>query len=315
VASLLLTAGSAAVARAEPPSQRVAPEPDGPPSLLGLSHGRAMLHFDYTFASAEPTDIVSRATLPGARAYAYAARWLLESPITSPRWYVGAAHDVAGASVPAGPTPGSGGSSLVPGNPEIWGRGLWTSEIGLSAGGGLGLVIPAPRKYSGVEDEVVRAVRVVRPWDVPHFEDRTLTLRPFLDLRHVTGPVTLQMRQGIDAAFRLRELGLLENRYDLAGLLRVYVGLRATSFMTIGLEIEELYELTADVSSPRCPAPCDEGRSALAFEPSVRLHLGGMTGALSMLVPLATPLRSEVASYMAARVHVDLPLPWGESEE
>jgi len=37
-----------------------------------------------------------------------------------------------------------------------------------------------------------------------------------------------------------------------------------------------------------------------------------MSGALSMLVPLASPLRSEVASYLAVRVHVDVPLPWGE---
>ena len=319
----LLAVAPAARAQDEPPSEaqdeprasRAAADPDGPPSLLGLSHGGVQLHFDYTFASAEPTDVSSSETLSDAHAYAYAARWLVEAPITSPRWFLGAVHDVAGASVPAGTTPGTGGSTLIPGNPEIWGRGLWTSELGLSAGGGLGLVVPLPRSYSALEQEVVRAVRVVRPWDVPHFEDRALTLRPFFDLRHVTGPVTLQMRQGFDALFRVRELGPFENRYDLAGLVRVYVGLRAATWLTLGLEIEELYELTADVSSPRCPAPCDEGRSALAFEPSVRVHLPGMSGAVSMLVPLATPLRSEVASYLAARVHVDIPLPWGEEQK
>jgi len=90
----------------------------------------------------------------------------------------------------------------------------------------------------------------------------------------------------------------------------VYVGIAATRWLTIAIEVEELYALTADVSSPSCPAPCDEYRSVLVLEPSVRLHLPRLSPALSILVPLATPLRAEVESYVAGRLQLEVPLDW-----
>jgi len=283
---------------------------EGPPSRPGLSHRHLEGNIEVLVAGAEPTDVTSVEPFDGQLAWAYATRWQVEAPVAPRRWYLGLAHDVAAASVPSGPTPGSGGSTFVLGNPELWGRGLWSSELGLAAGGGCGLVVPVPRTFSDLEQEVVRAVRAIRPWDYAHFQDLTVTVRPFFDLRHVIGPVTLQMRQGIDLSLLLRDRRDAENRYDINALLSLYGGVRAVSWLSLGLELQELYALTADVSSPGCPAPCDERRASVALSPIVAAHLGRITLGASVLLPLSTPLRAEVDSFVAGRLHLNFAVPW-----
>ncbi len=316
IASVMLCCVVSTAARAasgaEPPGdelparRRAKFDAAGPPSIPGLSHREWVLNIEYTAASAEPTDVISYEPLKDARAYAFAVRWLLETAIAPRAWYIGLSHNMAAASVPAGRTPGSGGNTLVVGNPELWARGLWSSRSGLSAGGGLGVVIPVPRTFSSLESEVVRAIRVIRPWDFPHFQDLTLTGRPFFDIRLVTGPVTIQMRQGVDFAVLVRDRADNENRYDIQALSSLYVGVSTIEQLTLGLEVQEVYQLTADVSSPSCLAPCDQHRSQVTLSPSLRLHLPRLSPALSVLLPLSTPLRGEVASYYAARLHLDV---------
>ena len=46
--------------------------------------------------------------------------------------------------------------------------------------------------------KVLKTARVVRPWDAAHFTNLTLSLRPWFDMRHITGPFIFQLRQGID---------------------------------------------------------------------------------------------------------------------
>ena len=278
---------------------------DGLPSLPGLSHRGVAFNFEYTVAAAKATDPVSHRPIETGAAYAYSARWLLEGALEQRRWYFGATADVAAASVPSGDTPDTGGSTLVLGNPELWFRGLWSSVAGLSAGGGFGMVVPMPRTFSRLEKEVVRSIRVVRHADHSHFQDMTLTARPFLDIRHVAGPLTLQMRQGIDFSLLLRDRTDQENRYDLAGFLSAYLGLTTFDELTLAVEVSEVYELTADVSSPQCLTPCDEHRAAFTLSPILRLRLPRLSPALSALIPLSTPLRAEVASYFAVRLHLD----------
>lgn len=309
LAALALCPSSSA--QSEPAADSVAVlDADGPPSLPGLSHQGVRTAFELLFATAEPTDVTSYEPIEGRQAYAYAARWLVEAPLAERSWYLGLSHEIAGAHVPPGATSGLGGSRLLLGNPELWARGLWSSELGLSAGGGLALVLPVPRTYEAVEAEAVRAVRVIRPWDYSHYLDLNLTARPFFDVRHVAGLLTLQIRQGLDASFRLREPAENEPSYQLAALLSAYAGLRAASWLVVGLEFQELYDLTGELGSPTCPSPCDEQRATMVLSPSVRLHLPGLSPAVSMLFPLATPLRAEVASFVAARVHLELPLAW-----
>ena len=283
---------------------------DGPPSQPGLAHRGTTFNFEYMVASAEPTDVTSVEPIEGERAFAYAGRWLVEVPIAPRKWFLGLVHDIAAASVPASREPRTGGSTFVLGNPELWARGLWYSVTGLAAGGGIGIVVPVPRTYPPLEAEVVRAIRVIRPWDYPHFQDLTATARPFFDIRHATGPVTLQMRQGIDFSILLRDRDESENRYDLAALASLYVGLDVFKPLIFGIEVSEVYQLTADVSSPSCLAPCDEHRIAVTLSPTIRLRLPGFSPAISAMFPLVTPLRAEVETYYAARLNLDVEFGW-----
>lgn len=277
-------------------------QPDQP----GLSHRGVAFNFEYLVASAEPTDVTTVEPIRDARAYAYAVRWLVDFPLDPRTWYIGLSADVAAASVPSGKRPDSGGSTLAFGNPVLWGRGLWSSESGLSAGGGLEMVVPIPRKFSPLETEVVRVIRVVRPLSYANFRDQALTARPFFDLRHVTGIVTLQMRQGVDFSILLRDRDDSENRYDLTAHLTAYVGVETFKRFDLGLELAEVYQVTNDVSSPTCLAPCDQHRAQLTVSPILRARLAPLYPTLSALFPVSTPLRSEVASYWALRLHMNV---------
>ena len=278
----------------------------GPPALPSLSHPGIALNFEYLVATAEPTDVISYQPIQQADAYAYAARWTVETAIVERRWFLGFMGDIGAASVPSGSTPGTGGSSFVLGSPELWLRGLWMSRSGLSAGGGLSVVVPVPRFFGAVEREVVRFIRIVRPWDFPHFLDLTMTVRPFFDIRHVVGPVTLQMRQGLDVSLVLGDREPNENRYDLQALASVYVGVDVAKSATLGMELHEAYQITADVSSPTCLPPCDNRRIQVTLSPVLRLRLANFAPSLSVLLPLSTPLRGEVTSFFAARLNLDV---------
>jgi hypothetical protein len=58
----------------------------------------------------------------------------------------------------------------------------------------------------------------------------------------------------------------------------------------------EVYQISANID--------DDKRAAFSVSPSVRLLLGRIEPALSLLFPLTTPLRGEAASYWAARFNV-----------
>ena len=278
----------------------------GQPDQPGLSHRGVAFNFEYLVASAEPTDVTTVQPIRDSNAYAYAVRWLVDFPLDPRTWYLGISNDVAAASVPSGQSPDSGGSTLVFGNPVLWGRGIWSSESGLSAGGGLEAVVPIPRKYSPLETEVVRVIRVVRPLSYANFADLALTGRPYFDIRHVTGIVTLQMRQGIDFSVLLRDRDDSENRYDLTAFLTAFVGVETFDLFDLGLEVAEAYQITADVSSPGCVAPCDQGRVQVTVSPILRARLPPLYPTLSGLFPISTPLRSEVESYWAIRLHMNV---------
>jgi hypothetical protein len=278
---------------------------DGPPSIPGLSHRDWAFDFEYMVAGAEATDVVSYQPIESGNAYAYAAHWLVEAPLSERVWFAGATGGVGAASVPAGTTPSSGGSTLVLANPELWLRGLWSSQVGLGAGGGLGVVVPVPREYDAREAQVVRVIRVVRPSDFQRFRDMGLSGKPFFDIRYVAGPVTLQMRQGVEASVLLRDRDDDENRYDLTAFASAYLGVAPLDQLVLGVELAEVYQLTADVATPRCVEPCDANRIAVTISPSLRVRLPPLSPALSVIIPLSTPLRGEVASYVAGRLHLE----------
>ncbi|MBM4357668.1 MAG: hypothetical protein FJ096_06110 [Deltaproteobacteria bacterium] len=302
--SFVLAVSSVTLGAAAAEDRRPGLDAEGPPPTPGLSHRGLALDVEYTIASARPTDVVSLEPIRAGRAYGYSGRIAAEWAVIDRRWYVGVASELGAAHVPPGTSVGSGAQAAVFGNPELWTRGLWTSRVGLAAGGGLGVVLPLPRSFDADEAEAVRTVRVVRPWADALFQDRALTARPFLDIRHVIGPVVLQLRQGLDVAMRIRPLAARENRVELSALASVYAGVRVARPVVLGLELDEVYQLTGDVATPSCPEPCDRLRVQFTLAPSVRLAWRNVAPTVSMLFPLSTPLRAEVASYQAVRFHL-----------
>jgi hypothetical protein len=266
-----------------------------PPTLPALAHRDLAIAFEYTAAVIQPND-------PGASgdAFAYFVHTDFEYPIVPREWFIGLANDIASAAVPGV------GTAFLLGNPEIYGRGLWSSVRGLSSGGGLGIVLPTPRELSPVEADVLRTVRTVRPWDLASFSSLQLTFRPWIDIRHVTGGLIFQLRQAIDWSISLTGpedvsggtiSGSKPRVTNFNARLTFYTGYRLSEWLGVGVELWEIYEVTKEL-------PNDDARATFALSPSVRLMFPRVQPALSFLFPLATPLRGDVASYFAARIHL-----------
>lgn len=260
-----------------------------PPTLPALAHKDITYTFEYTAAFIEPSED-ARANAAVRNAVAWFAHNEIELPLVPRKWYLGVAHDLAAGSVPGV------GRDFFLGNPEIIGRGLWSSVVGLSSGGGLGLVLPAPRSILKDEDKVLHTVRVVRPWDAAYFTDLTLTVRPWFDIRHIAGRFIIQLRQGLDWSIVTRALKETEHRQEFTARATFYLGYRVHERVGVGLELWELYQLTADVD--------DGKRAATSISPSVRFILPRVEPALSLLFPIATPLKGEAASYAAVRLNL-----------
>lgn len=254
-----------------------------PPTLPSLAHPALTDTFEITAAGIDPSG-------GGARALAFYLHDELEYPLISRVFYLGAAHDVV-----AGAVPGVGHNFFF-GAPELWTRWLWSSVIGLSSGGGFGVVLPLPRRLSQDAQDIFDTVRVVRPWDAPYFTDLTVTLRPFIDIRHMVGRFILQLRQGMDIAIVARDLRSGERRVDYTARTAFYLGFRVAEPLGVGVELWEVYQISANLP--------DDRRAAFSVSPSVRLSLGKIEPSIGFIFPVATPLRGEAASYFAARFNV-----------
>lgn len=293
MAAVVLAAPAAARADDDAGDANEAP---APPTLPALTHKHLVYDFELTAASIQPK---GGGLLASSNAYAWFTHHQIEAPLAPRAWYVGVAQDIAAASVPGV------GSAYVLGNPELWGRGIWSSVLGLSSGGTLGIVLPVPRDLDAHDAVVLKTLRTVRPWDVAYFNDLTLTFRPSFDIRHVVGGLMFQLRQGLDWSIALRrtlandagcEAGRDCSLHDLTARTTFYVGYRAGERLGFGLEVWEVYQLTAEIP--------DDKRAALAISPSVRFMFPHVQPALSLLMPIATPLRGDVESYFALRLDV-----------
>lgn len=264
-----------------------------PPTLPALAHRDLNFTFEYTAAVIQP-----KADDRTGDAYAYFAHTSAEYPIVPRQWFVGLSNDVASAAVPGV------GTAFLLGNPELSGRGLWYSERGLASGGGLGIVLPTPRALSPAEAEVLRTVRTVRPWDLASFSSLTLTFRPWIDIRLVTGGLIFQLRQGVDWSISLTGASEVETASgsqpritNFTARLTFYAGYRLTERIGVGVELWEVYEVTKELAN-------DDNRAAFAVSPSIRFMLPRVQPALSFLFPIATPLRGDVETYWAGRINI-----------
>jgi hypothetical protein len=257
------------------------PDAPAPPTLPDLTHRALAGSLESTFASIRGNPRPD-GTDPG-RSFGWNERIEAEQAVSIRRWYVGVSEQLALGRPP------DGNFLLVAGNPEVWGRALWASQVGLAYGGGLGIVLPGvPHGSAGTE--VAQTIRVLRPWDYVHFVNDDFIFRPFIDVRDIDGRVMLQLRQGIDWD---RSSGALTSRTTF------YVGYRISDLFGLGLEAWEVYLIKA-------PLEKDDGRAAYAVSPSLRFMNRVLQPAVSILLPIDRPLFDAVESFWAIRLSLSV---------
>src|SRR5262245_10820259 len=257
------------------------PDAPAPPTLPDLTHRALAGSLESTFASIRGNPGPD-GTDPG-RSFGCNERIEAEQAVSIRRWYVGVSEQLALGR------PADGNFLLVAGNPEVWGRALWASQVGLAYGGGLGVALPGvPHGSAGTE--VAQTIRVLRPWDYVHFVNDDFIFRPFIDVRDIDGRVMLQLRQGIDWD---RSSGALTSRTTF------YVGYRVSDLFGLGLEAWEVYLIKA-------PLPKDDGRAAYAVSPSLRFMTRVLQPAISVLLPIDRPLFDAVDNFWAVRLSLNV---------
>jgi hypothetical protein len=297
MAAALLTIGSPARAQLigllapsyNPDDPYQLPDAPAPPTLPDLTHRAWSLALDTTLARVVPNKLADGTQQ--AAVGVWLERLEVETAISNRRWYVGLAHEAAG-----GRNTGDKSATVVMSNPEIWGRALWASRAGLAYGGGLGIVPPLVRHDPDSGGAAIQStVRIVRPWDFPIFADRTLTFRPFVDVRSIDGAVMLQLRQGIDISAQTSDVASLTPKTNLASRTMFYIGYRPLDQLGFGLELTEVYFIKAT-------GVADDERAAFTVSPSVRWMSKVVQPAVSMLFPIDRPLFHAARSYWAAQL-------------
>ena len=263
------------------------PDAPAPPTLPDLTHRGVAASLAFTFASVKPP-LDADGNQP-ERVGVTIERLELESAVSNRRWYVGIEQEFAQGTTLSG----DDGAALVS-NPEIWGRALWASRAGLAYGGGLGFVAPLIDHDRQEGPSVKGTVRVVRPWDYPHFAGRVFAFRPYIDMRVIDGPITLQLRQGVDVLRKASDEAAIPDT-TLTSRTTVYVGYRPFDAMGMGLELWEVYFIKA-------PGVADEQRAVFTVSPCIRWMTPVVQPAISGLFPIGRPLFDEATSYWAFRL-------------
>jgi hypothetical protein len=264
------------------------PDAPAPPTLPDLTHRAVSLSVEATFASVQP-----RADAGGEapdRVGVWIGRLEAETVLSNRRWYLGMAQELArGQSSQAK-------DATVLGNPEVWGRALWASRAGLAYGGGLGIVPPlVPQEQREQDAPSARAsVRVVRPWDYPHFAGRVVTFRPFVDVRIIDGRFLLQLRQGVDVVKKAVDDGSIPDT-TMTSRTMFYMGYRPVDPLGLGLELSEVYFIKA-------PGVADDERAVFAVSPSLRWMSPVLQPAVSGIFPFDRPLFGAARDYWAVRL-------------
>lgn len=275
------------------------------PTIAALTHDTLLYDFELTAASIQPST-------GAGRGYAWILHNLVEVPIVPRAWYVGMAQESLGLAIPQPPGAAASGQRFAIGSPEIWGRGVWTSVLGLSAGGSFGAIIPTPQPSDARSHASLAAIQTLRPWTASYYQDRTLTLRPSLDIRYVMSGLTFQLRQGLDWS-----VDLSRSSYDEAtceatsscsvqstvALTMLYAGYRVTDWLAAGVEVVEAYKLTSG-------SPDDEDRATVNTSATVRFILPRVEPAVSLTLPVTTPNTAHMKSYYALRFDLSFNFDW-----
>ncbi len=243
------------------------PEAPRPPTLPELTHPEVEGTLEETMGSITPNQ-------PTAHNVAVMVQRLaVEYPLGARRWFAGAGYELAGGEPPGGGTP-----KAVGGNLDVYGRTVWATRTGLAFGGGLGVTFPlASFGRDGDGQRVANAAAMLRPWDLPFFQEGFFALRPFFDVRDVDGPFVIQFREGIDWSFDTRDLPV----FRVAAVSALYIGYR---FPLIGAGIEGFEYYFLDYPT------AETERAVVVVSPSVRFMTPYVQPAVSFLSNLGTPL-------------------------
>jgi hypothetical protein len=290
-------AGPAWLEAEDPNDPYALPDAPAPPTLPDLTH-RAMA------ASLETSYVRMRVHSPWeseqtSAANGFVERLEIEHSLAIRRWYLGLAEALAATTAPGS------GLLVVAGQPEIWGRAVWASAAGIAYGGGLGFVAPL-FAHGDAGTRATESIRVVRPWDQVAFLNHTWTLRPFIDVREIDGPIILQLRQGLDWAISTGSGAGANNPVSaaIAGETQVttrttlFIGYRPMRLLGVGLELWEVYVIR----------PAALQGATYAISPSLRLMTAVFQPAISFLAPVDRPLAGSVDGFWAVRMSLGVVL-------
>lgn len=253
-------------------------DPIPPPTLPALTHAGLLIDFESSGAGigTRNTEGTSIAWLNHVGA---------EYALVPRAWYLGLTWDVASGAVP-----GTNGAVLY-GNPEIYGRAVWSDRTALSIGGGFGFVVPLPRDLEDEAAKVLEVVRVVRPWDLAAYSETTLSFKPAIDVRLGLDPFVIQFRQGLDVSYAIPAA-----RTDIVARAGLALGWTITPWIATNVELWEVYPITAEIP--------DDERASFTLSPSVSASFPPIRPGISVLFPLSTPLGGAATSFFAVRTHL-----------
>lgn len=135
-------------------------------------------------------------------------------------------------------------AAVVPGNPELFTRVVWTNAQGIAIGGALGFVQASPFRTSAAEKDVVVGAGAVTPADFNLLRPHTGAVRGAVDAAVSAGPILLQLRHGLE--YVAAPLALPEAQ--IASTTTAYVGVPLRRGLCIGAEANQLYFFDAKVS-------------------------------------------------------------------
>lgn len=252
------------------------PDAPRPPTLPELTHPDLEATLESTIGSLTPRAGATPSTTCDvcAQRVAYVQRIGVEIPVGLRRWFVGANYEFA-AGGEAGNT-----VHVIGGNLELYGRTVWATATGMAFGGGIGLLAPVAQVDVASEaGSVARSAATLRPWDVSFFTPHAFGFHPFIDVRDIVGPISIQFREGLD---------ILADQHDItsrriAAITGLYVGYRPISILGVGVEMLETYTIDSPLNDDRL-------RATFVVIPSVRVMTPYLQPALSGFTNVGPPL-------------------------
>jgi hypothetical protein len=169
---------------------------------------------------------------------------------------------------------------VIGGNLELYGRTVWATPTGMAFGGGIGLVAPVAQVDATSEaGSVARSAATLRPWDVSFFTPSAFGLHPFIDVRDIVGPLSIQFCEGLD---------ILADQHDItsrriAAITGLYVAYRPISLLGLGIEALETYTIDSPLNDDRL-------RATFVISPSVRVMTPYLQPAISAFTNVGPPL-------------------------